>query len=65
MVYHVFSKFFEKKKQFSVGSSTFLTASCLPIYVSAKSCQTILSIDRSEPQFESHKEGGEWGQGLK
>ena len=53
------ANFLRKKKQFSVGSSTFLTASCLPIFVSAKSCQTILSIDRSERRFESHKEGGE------
>ena len=42
---------------FSVSSSTFLTASWLPIFVSAKHSQTILLIDRSEPRFESHTGG--------
>ena len=38
---------------FSVSSRT-LTASWLPIFVSAKLSRTILSIDRSEPRFERH-----------
>ena len=38
---------------FSVSSSTSLTASLLAILVSAESSRTILSIDRSEPRFES------------
>ena len=42
---------------FSVSSSIFLTAFLLPVLVSAEPCQTILSIDRSEPRFESHTEG--------
>ena len=36
---------------------TDLTASWLPIFVSAESRQTILLIDRSEPRFESHTGG--------
>ena len=39
---------------FSVSSSTFLTASWLPIFVSAEPSRTILWIDRSELRFESH-----------
>ena len=31
-----------------------MTASWLPIFVLAKPSRTILSIDRSEPRFESH-----------
>ena len=46
--------------QFSVSSSTFLTASWLPIFVSAEPSQTILLIDRSEPGFESHTGGKIW-----
>ena len=42
---------------FSVSSSTLLTASWLTIFVSAESSWTILSIDRSEPRFESHTGG--------
>ena len=34
-----------------------MTASWLPIFVSAEPSRTILSIDRSEPRFESHT----WG----
>ena len=34
-----------------------MTASWLPVLVSAKPSQTILSIDRSEPIFESHTGG--------
>ena len=40
---------------FSVSASTLLTSSWLVILVSAESRRTILSIDRSEPRFESHK----------
>ena len=40
-----------------MSSSTLLTASWLAIFVSAKSSQTILSTDRSEPRFESHTGG--------
>ena len=39
-----------------MSSSTFLTASWLPIFVSAKPSQTILT-DRSESRFESHTVG--------
>ena len=42
---------------FPVSSSTFLTASWLPIFVPAEPSQTILSIDRSKPRFESHAGG--------
>ena len=42
---------------FSVSSSTFLTAFSLPLFVSAEPSQTILSIDRSEPRFESYAGG--------
>ena len=55
-----FQQIFEKSFgyfQFSVSSSTFLTASWLPIFVSVKPSRTILSIDRSEPKFENHAEG--------
>ena len=34
-----------------------LTASWLPLFVSAKPSRTTLSIDRSEPRFESHTGG--------
>ena len=34
-----------------------MTASWLPIFVSAEPSRTILSIDRSEPRFESHTRG--------
>ena len=37
-----------------MGSSTFLTASWVSIFVSAKPSRTILLIDRSEPRFERH-----------
>ena len=40
-----------------MSSSTLLAASWLAIFVSAKSSQTILSIDRFEPRFKSHKRG--------
>ena len=40
-----------------MSSSTFLTASWPPIFVSAKPSQTILLIDRSEPRFESQTGG--------
>ena len=40
-----------------MSSSTFLTASWLPIFKSVKSSRTILSIDRSEPRFESNTGG--------
>ena len=57
-----FQQIFEEKKtllkfgyfHFSVSSSTFLTASWLPIFKSVKSSRTTLSIDRSEPRFESN-----------
>ena len=42
---------------FSVSSSTFMTASWLPIFVSAGPSRAVLSIDRSEPRFESHTGG--------
>ena len=42
---------------FSSSSSIFLTAFWLPLFVSAESSRTILSIDRSEPRFESYT----WG----
>ena len=42
---------------FSVSSSTFLTASWVPIFVSAEPSWTILSTDRSEPKFESYTGG--------
>ena len=66
MVYHVSNRFLKKTQNlplkfgyfhFSVSSSTFLTAFWLPLFVSAKPSQTILSIDRSEPRFESHMGG--------
>ena len=40
-----------------MSSSTFLTASWLSIFVSAKPGRTILSIDRSEPRFENYTGG--------
>ena len=57
-----FQQIFEKKKiplkfgyfYFFVSSSTFLTASWLPIFMSAKPSHTTLSIDRSEPRLESN-----------
>ena len=39
---------------FSVSSSTFKTASWLPMFVLAEPSRTILSIDRSEAKFKSH-----------
>ena len=66
MVYHVSNRFLTKTLNlllnfryfhFSVSSSTFLTAFWLPLFVSAEPSQTILSIDRSEPRFESHTGG--------
>ena len=66
MVYHVSNKFLKKTKNlplkfeyfhFSVSSSTFLTPFWLPLFVSAEPSQTILSIDISEPRFESHTQG--------
>ena len=62
MVYHVSNRFLKKFQDlsqksgyfnFSVSSSSFLTASSVPNFVSAKPSRTILSIDRSEPRFES------------
>ena len=55
MVYYVFNRVL--KKILSVSSSTFLTASWLPIFLSAGPSRAILSIDRSEPRFESHTGG--------
>ena len=62
-----FQQIFEKKvriylwssgsSDFSVSSSTFLTAFLLPIFVSAEPNQTIFSIDRSESKFKSHAGG--------
>ena len=66
MVYHATHRFLKKTKNlpltfgyfhFSASSSTFLTASWLLIFVSAKPNQTILLIDRSEPRFECHRGG--------
>ena len=63
MVYHVSNRILKKAQNlplkvgyfhFSLSSSTFLTTSWLPIFVSAEPSRTILSIDRSEPRFESH-----------
>ena len=57
---------FEKNLEFTSGvwvfftflsSSIFMAASWLPIFISVKPSQIILSIDRSEPRFESHTEG--------
>ena len=47
-----------------MSSSTFLATFWQPIFVSAESSRTILSIDRSEPRFESHT-GGEITKTLK
>ena len=47
-----------------MGSSTFLTASWVSIFVSAKPSRTILLIDRSEPRFKSHT-GGKIKKNLK
>ena len=66
MVYHVSNRILKKTLNlpltfgyfhFSVSSSTFMTASWLPIFVSAEPRWTILPIDRSEPRFESHTGG--------
>ena len=43
---------------FSVSFSTFLTTFWQPIFLSIEPSRTVLSIDRSEPRFESHA-GGE------
>ena len=40
-----------------MSSTTLLTASWLAVFVSAESSQTLLSIDRSEPRFESRTGG--------
>ena len=45
---------------FSVSSSTFITASWLPTFVSAEASQTILSIDGPEPRFK-YLTGGKIG----
>ena len=42
---------------FPVSSSTFMTASWLPIFVSAEASRAVLSIDRSEPKFGSYTGG--------
>ena len=66
MVYHVSNRFLKKTQNlplkfgyfhFSVSSSTFMTASWLPIFVLPEPSRTILSIDRSEPRFKSHTGG--------
>ena len=67
MVYHFPNRILKKKTynlplkfgyfHFSVSSGTFMTASWLPIFVSAEPSRTMLSIDRSEPRFESHTRG--------
>ena len=66
MVYHVSNRFLKKTLNlplkfgyfhFFVSSITFLTASWLAIFVSVEPSRTILSIDRSEPKFESHTGG--------
>ena len=66
MVYHVSNRFLKRTSNsplkfdyfhFSMSSSTFLTASWLPISLSAEPSRTILSIDRSEPRSESHTGG--------
>ena len=66
MVNHVSNRFLKKYKNLhlkfgyfhlSVSSSTFLTIPWLSIFVSAEPSQTVLSIDRSEPRFESHSGG--------
>ena len=66
MVYHVSNRILKKTYNlplkfgcfhFSVSSSTFMTASWLPIFVSTEPSRTILSTDRSEPRFKSHAGG--------
>ena len=66
MMYHVSNKFLKTSQNlplkfgyfhFSVSSNTLLTASWLAILVLTKSSETILSIDRSEPRFESQTGG--------
>ena len=66
MVYHVSNRFLKKNFRIYlwssgiftfVSSSTFLTAFWLLIFVSAEPSRAILSIDRSEPRFESHTGG--------
>ena len=68
-----FQQIFEKKLKIYlwslgiftfVSSSTFLTAFWPLIFVSAEPSRAILSIDRSEPRFESHT-GGEIMKTLK
>ena len=65
-MYHVSNKYLKKSQNlplkfgyfhFAVSSNTFLTASWLAIFVSAESSLTVLSIDRSEPRFESYTGG--------
>ena len=66
MMYHVSNRFLKKTYNlalkfgyfhFSVSSSTFLTGFSLPLFVSAEPSRTMLSIDRSEPRFESYTGG--------
>ena len=67
MVYHVSNRFLKTYNlpvkfgyfHFYVSSSTFLTASWVLIFVSVEPSRTILSINRSEPRFESHTGGKE------
>ena len=40
-----------------MSSNTLLTASWLPIFLSAKSSRTVLLIDRSEPRFDGRTGG--------
>ena len=49
---------------FFVSGTTFVTASWLPIFVSAEPSRTIISIVRSESRFKSHK-GGKVRKNLK
>ena len=60
MMYHIFNRFLKKTYNlplkfryfyFSLSSSSFLTVSWLPIFVSAEPSWTISSTDRSEPRF--------------
>ena len=62
MVYHVSNRFLKKFQDlsqksgyfnFSVSSSSFLAAFSVSNFVSAEASRTVLSIDRSEPRFES------------
>ena len=72
MMHHVSNKFLREKNlplkfgyfNFSVSSSTFLTAFWLVIFMSAESSHTILLINRYEPRFKSHA-GGKISKTLK